>query len=125
MPEGGGSAIKEHRLRGDSGRAGRRGRDTVPAGRVGMPDEYGPMGAFLASDQAARTSVGQGSSSVGTFAVAAPNQPALGDPAPHRFAERGFELEQADPTPKDWKPSRLNPSRRRVTRQKTACRPGA
>ncbi len=24
----------------------------IPAGRVGMPDEYGPMGAFLASDQA-------------------------------------------------------------------------
>ena len=23
----------------------------IPAGRVGMPDEYGPMGAFLASDQ--------------------------------------------------------------------------
>ena len=26
---------------------------TIPAGRVGMPDEYGPMGAFLASDRAA------------------------------------------------------------------------
>jgi 3-oxoacyl-[acyl-carrier protein] reductase len=24
----------------------------IPAGRVGMPDEYGPMGAFLASDKA-------------------------------------------------------------------------
>ncbi len=25
----------------------------IPAGRVGMPEEYGPMGAFLASDRAA------------------------------------------------------------------------
>ena len=24
----------------------------IPAGRVGMPDDYGPMGAFLASDKA-------------------------------------------------------------------------
>jgi len=24
----------------------------IPAGRVGMPDEYGPMGAFLASEKA-------------------------------------------------------------------------
>ncbi|MGK7867855.1 SDR family oxidoreductase [Falsiroseomonas sp. E2-1-a20] len=27
--------------------------DEIPAGRIGTPDEYGPMGAFLASDRAA------------------------------------------------------------------------
>ncbi|SUE43914.1 SDR family oxidoreductase [Roseomonas gilardii] len=26
---------------------------TIPAGRMGEPDEYGPMAAFLASDKAA------------------------------------------------------------------------
>jgi hypothetical protein len=47
-----GSATKEYRVRRGSGREGRRDRITIPAGRVGMPDEYGPMGAFLASDKA-------------------------------------------------------------------------
>ena len=33
--------------------AERSGRETVPAGRLGLPEEYGDLVAFLASDRAA------------------------------------------------------------------------